>query len=175
MIATLPEKPSVKRVQLYQTTFLVIGYGNLSQGDDVVGQLVAQAVGDWGLSYVEAMAVPQLTLDLVDAIAASEYVLFVQACHHKPNCHTQITPLSLGINPGELQKPVQAYPCSPKYLLNLSQTLCGRQPQAWLLETPAENFETGDQLSNVAQEGVSRTLDKISLFLRSYTPIYIAS
>ncbi|MEM9906203.1 MAG: hydrogenase maturation protease [Cyanobacteria bacterium P01_D01_bin.44] len=174
MIATLPEKSSVKQVQIYQTTFLVIGYGNLSQGDDGLGQLVAQAVGDWGLSYVEAVAVPQLTLELVDAIAASEYVLFVQACHHKQNCRTQITPLCLGVNPGELQKPVLAYPCSPKYLLNLSQTLCGRQPQAWLLETPAEEFE-GDQLSNVAQEVISRTLDKISLFLRSYTPIYIAS
>lgn len=175
MIATLPEKPSVKRVQVYQTTFLVIGYGNLGQGDDGVGQSVAQAVSDWGLPYVDAMAVSQLKLDLVDAIANSEYVLFVNACHHKLNCHTQITPISPGVNQDEQQGPVLAYPCNPKYLLNLSQTLHGRQPQAWLLETPAENFETGEPLSNMAQEGISRTLDKIALFLRSYTPIYIAS
>ncbi|MEO0456657.1 MAG: hydrogenase maturation protease [Cyanobacteria bacterium P01_A01_bin.114] len=175
MIATLNKKPDAKSEQMYYTKFLVIGYGDLCQGDDGVGQRVAQAVGDWNLPHVKAIAISQLKTDLVEAIASSDYVLFVNACHHKYDCYTQITPLSLVSSPGKPQGPTLAYPCSPKYLLALAQTLCGYQPQAWVLEPPAEKFEVGKPLSIVAEEGISRTLDKIALFLRSYTPVYVAS
>ncbi|NEP18743.1 MAG: hydrogenase maturation protease [Leptolyngbya sp. SIO4C1] len=170
MVAAIPDKTTARQHSVARSSFLVVGYGSLWHGDDSVGQRVAQAVERWRLPEVNIIRVAQLSPRLVGAIAAADYVLFVSACHTH-SCQTQVTPLSIG----SLGAARPTADSSPRQLLNLTWTLHGRQPQAWLLEVPAEHFAPGVEFSSAARQGLMQTVDKIALFLRSYRPVGLAS
>jgi Ni,Fe-hydrogenase maturation factor len=49
----------------------------------------------------------------------------------------------------------------PTYLLALTKSLYGYSPPAWLITVPGVNFELGDCLSPIAEQGISIALTKI--------------
>lgn len=157
--------PTLKTV--CQTRFLVIGYGNELRGDDAAGPYVASAVADWRLPSVKAMALPQLTPELVNDLVATDYAIFIDACgHHTCAPTVQLEPI---VGP-EAPKwiPAMTHSCNPWSLLTLTQRLYGRMPQAWLLQIPTENFELGDSLSSTAQRGCDLAKRTIEQLLQTY-------
>src|SRR5436305_5490516 len=60
-------------------TVVVIGYGNTLRGDDAAGPRAARAVASWDLPGVIAKAVPQLTPELAELVAAAHLAVFVDA------------------------------------------------------------------------------------------------
>lgn len=59
---------------------LIIGYGNPLRGDDSVGQHIAWTLQhDWKRSYVQVLAVYQLTPELVEDISRVNLVIFIDA------------------------------------------------------------------------------------------------
>lgn len=58
---------------------LVIGYGNPLRGDDGVGWRVVDAVNEWALDDVEAIACHQLVPELAEPVSRAAQVIFVDA------------------------------------------------------------------------------------------------
>jgi hydrogenase maturation protease len=148
--------------------FLIIGYGNELRGDDAVGPKVAETVASWQLPSVTGVAAHQLTPELVNDIAASDYVFFVDACSdHCGARNVQLDPIVAG---RQLPRSLPAYThtAHPLALLNLAKQLYGQAPQAWLLQVPAESFDFGKGLSSVTQKGCDQAVRTIEQFWKTY-------
>jgi hydrogenase maturation protease len=144
-------------------SLLVIGYGNLLRSDDGVGQEIAKQVAAWRLPNVEAIAVHQLTPELIERLVMVDIAIFVDAY---PVTATeqkiQIRPLELarsGITSGHW--------CEPQVLLAIAQALYSYRPQAFWVMVPGVNFELGECLSPIAQQGMEAALQAIEHLITS--------
>lgn len=146
--------------------FLIIGYGNELCGDAAVGPWVAMTVADWQLPAVKSVAVPQLIPELTAELAQTNYVMFVDACGHSRIRTMQIAPIVICEQPPS--RAFAAHTYDPLSLLNLTQRLYRRHPQAWLLEIPIESCDLGRNLSSKAHQGCDRALRAIGQFLVTY-------
>jgi len=140
-----------------QSPILVIGYGNLLRSDDGIGQQIAQAIGTWGMSDVQTIAVHQLTPELAETLASFDVTIFVDACAISDHQDIQIERIeSLRFSP------LMGHTSDPRSLLALSQVLYDRAPQAWSITVPGANFEVGDRLSSVAERNIETALQRIN-------------
>lgn len=156
-----------------QVRFLIIGYGDKLRGDDAVGLRVAEIVASWHLPSVQSLAVPQLTPELVNDIAASDYVIFVDACSRSSGSSTlQLDPIVIGGCSSRTlavkEKETHCY--DPLSLLELTQQLHNRAPQAWFLKVPIESLEVGEELSSTTERGCDRAVRTIEQFISHYGP-----
>ena len=119
--------------------FLVIGYGNPLRGDDGFGYRAAERIRG-------AMAVHQLTPELMEPIARADRVLFLDATAE-------------GV-PGEMRRrrvePAasgQAFThhITPEALLAGARTLYGRAPEATIITVCGADFSLSETLSPVVQ------------------------
>jgi hydrogenase maturation protease len=135
---------------------LVIGYGNTLRGDDGVGYRLAEAVEDWHLAQVEAYPCHQITPDLAALIADQERVFFVDAAlpqdPHSPLILTRLMPGS------EPSLTFTGHHSTPMDLLILTQQLYGQSPLAYTLLLPTWAMGYGEDLSPIAQTGLSQGL-----------------
>jgi hydrogenase maturation protease len=143
-------------------TVLVIGYGNDLRGDDAAGQRAAAQVDAWRLPGVQVRALPQLTPELAEPLAAADRAIFLDA-----------HPVSIGsdlhvhhLHPAT-PTPRLAHTCDPQGLLALAQTAFGRAPEAWWITIPATDFSFGAPLSPLAARGVA---DAVATVRRLLTP-----
>lgn len=151
-----------------QSHFLILGYGNELQGDDAVGLRVANVVAKWRLPSVKAIAINQITPEIVNELVATDYVIFVDACNHNSCARTvQIDPIVVGCEPSRTL-PQKTHGFNPQVLLNLTQQLYGQSPQAWLLQVPIETLDFSEQLSSTAKRGCDRAVRTIEQFLKTY-------
>ena len=147
--------------------FLIIGYGNERCGDDAAGPWVAAAVADWKLPTVKALAVPQLTPELSAELVKTNYVMFVDACGHKGIRTVQIDPIvAYDLQTSSMAFAAHSY--DPLALLNLTQRIYNRHPQAWLLQVPIESCNLDSGLSSKAHQGCDHALRAIQQFLLTY-------
>lgn len=151
-----------------QSRFLIIGYGNELRGDDAIGPKVAEIVASWHLQPVKTIITQQLAPELVNDIAASDYVIFVDACSDQCHARTvQLDPIVVGSHlPRTL--PNNSHNCHPLALLNLAKQLYGQAPQAWFLQVPSESFELGKGISSTAQRGCDQAVRIIEQFWKTY-------
>jgi hydrogenase maturation protease len=143
-------------------SLLVIGYGNPLRSDDGVGQQIAKQVAVWGIPNVEAIAVHQLTPELVEPLARVELAIFIDAYPATTNQEIQVRPLELaksGMTSGHW--------CEPQVLLAMTQALYGSHPQAWWVMVPGVNFELGECFSTVAEQGIEAALQDIEHLITS--------
>lgn len=139
-----------------RTRLLVIGYGNTLRGDDAAGPLVAQLVMESNLPGVQALAVQQLTPELVEEIAVADRVVFVDASIHPSSASLQLEelqPRQANSSPGHC--------CDPRWLLALANQTHGRAPCATLMTIPATNLCHGERLSAQTQDLVQEALQII--------------
>lgn len=136
---------------------LVIGCGNNLFGDDALGPLLAETIGDLGRPGVLALAVHELTPELAAPIAATGRVIFVDASLHDGD--VTVTPLAPATN-GDTGL---NHALTPAALLALADTAFGRCPPATLILIPGVDFGLGHGLSDCArlglQEAQTRLLD----------------
>jgi hydrogenase maturation protease len=135
---------------------LVIGYGNLLRGDDGVGAIAAETVASWHLPGVRTLSLHQLTPELADDIAQAEVVFFVDACMGKETA--SLEPIQLGEIISTLD-----HVWSPVALLYLAQTLYNAIPVAYQILIPAIEFDYGAPLSDIANQGLTWSLDILDI------------
>lgn len=142
-------------------SILVIGYGNPLCSDDGVGQLIARAVAAWNMPNVDAIAVHQLTPELTERLEGADSVIFVDAYPATREHTVQVRPLEaaeVGMSAGHW--------CEPQVLLAMSKALWGYHPQAWWVMVPSINFELGEYLSPVAEQGMEAALHEVEYLIK---------
>ena len=122
---------------------LIIGYGNPLRGDDGFGYRAAERIPG-------AIAVHQLTPELMDPIARADRVLFLDAAVE-------------GI-PGEIRRrriqprggeAAFTHHATPESLLAGALTLYGRAPDAELITVTGANFSLSDELSPAVERALA--------------------
>lgn len=129
---------------------LIIGYGNSLRGDDNVGCQVAQMLERHydGDPDVRVIGSHQLTPEMAEDIAASEFVLFLDAAAGEPAGKIQATTVNATPGPASF-----AHYLDPARLLAAAMELYGSAPPARLLTIVGGTFEFGERLSPaVAQQ-----------------------
>lgn len=149
-------------VKNLRQSVLVIGYGSSLHCDDGVGQRIAKEISGWGMPNVGAIAIHQLTPDLVGQLAEVDRVIFVDVSPAPIDQDIQIQPLDFNASDVTTEQW-----CEAQVLLAMTQTLYGFHPQAWRVTVAGINFEPGDRLSKVAERGIEAALEEIEYLLRA--------
>lgn len=148
---------------------VIIGYGNPLRGDDRAGFSVADRLCNSGTlpPEVTAIAVHQLVPELAELLSQTDQVIFVdaelseQAANPSPTDRA-LTVRSLTTRSSTPPASFDPHRSSPEGLLDLAFSLYDRVPSAaWLLGIPAVDFGFGDQLSLIAQAGITQAIDWI--------------
>lgn len=148
-------------LQIINKSFVLIGYGNDLRSDDAIGPLVAEAVEAWGMPNVKALALHQLTPELADILQNSDRAIFVDACSLPSVKEVQVQ----AIEPAESTTTAIGHTSDPRSLLALTKALYGHFPRAWMVTVPAINFELGEKLSTVAQQGIADALKEVNYLI----------
>jgi len=138
---------------------IAIGYGNELRSDDGIGQRVARALQ---LSNVKSIAVHQLTPELAQALANTGLAVFIDACLASESSQVQVQSLS-----PESFNVIAGHTADPRSLLALTQAIYGYCPQAWWVKVPGVNFELGENLSPLAEQGIEIAIDKINHLIKT--------
>lgn len=144
---------------------LVIGYGNTLRRDDGVGQIVALEVQKWGCIGVRSHSLHQLTPEWAEPLASVDEVIFVDAYPISDVSPEKTLVQVISLQSGDADGVPFGHHCDPRSLLALAQTLYGHSPTAWLITIPAVDFEFGETLSPIAQQGVTDALIHIRRLL----------
>lgn len=123
---------------------LIIGYGNSLRGDDNVGCHVAQMLNEHYQtdSEVRVIGSHQLTPEMAEDIAASEFVLFLDAAAGETAGKIRSAPVTPKPGPASF-----AHHLDPALLLAAAMELYGSAPPAQLLTIVGAAFELGDRFS----------------------------
>ncbi len=131
---------------------LIIGYGNPLRGDDGFGYRAAERIPG-------AIAVHQLTPELMDPISQADHVIFLDASAEGP--------------PGEIRRrelvPVGGgrpftHHATPEALLAGALELYGRCPTATLIAVAGAEFGLSESLSPEVREALEEVLRVVSAF-----------
>lgn len=123
---------------------LIIGYGSPLRGDDNIGCHVAQMLEHQYHDDPEVRVIGshQLTPEMAEDVAASEFVLFLDAAAGKPA--GRIQQRAVKPQPGPLSF---SHSLDPALLLAATMELYGSVPRAELLTIVGAAFELGDRFS----------------------------
>ena len=138
---------------------IAIGYGNELRSDDGIGQRVAKTLQ---LSNVKSIAVHQLTPELAEVLANTDLAVFIDACFSPENSQVQVQ--SLLPNSSSI---IAGHTADPRSLLALTQAIYGYCPPAWWVTVPGVNFELGENLSPLAEQGIEIAIDKINHLIKT--------
>jgi hydrogenase maturation protease len=135
--------------------YLIVGYGNTLRSDDGAGQLVAERVANWSLPNVRSLAVHQLTPELAEDLANADTVIFVDAVISSKQNLEEIKTELLECN---RKYSNSGHTEDPRSLLSLSKIVYNKVPIAYWILIPAINFEFGEEISAITQQGITQTL-----------------
>ncbi len=123
---------------------LIIGYGSPLRGDDNIGCHVARMLEEQYQDDCDVRVIGkhQLAPELAEDVAASEFVLFIDAAAGSPA--GEIQQKAAKSRPGPLSF---AHHLDPALLLAAALELYGNAPQAEVLTIVGADFELGDGLS----------------------------
>ncbi len=105
---------------------------------------------------MQSLAVQQLTPELIINLASVDLAIFVDASIGYPPLEVQVQ----SILPVSSHR-IHSHLANPQSLLMLTKSLYGNSPSAWLVTVPGINFEIGDRLSPIAEQGMAIALTKI--------------
>lgn len=140
---------------------MVIGYGNTLRRDDAVGYQIAQQAERLWSPRLRAIVLDQLTPEVAAELAEAEQAIFVDA--RAASCPFPIS--AEAIEPLLQGSALLVHAMTPQFLLGLCQALYGRCPRSWVIPMPAVDFQFGEGLSAVAQEGIPQALAVIKRLL----------
>jgi hydrogenase maturation protease len=146
--------------------YLVIGYGNTLRSDDGAGQIVANQIARWNLPNVRSLAVHQLTPELAEDIANVDLVIFVDAVILSEQNSEKIEIKTLEVdskylNLGHIE--------NPRSLLYLSKIVYDKLPKAYWILIPAINFDFGEEISFLTQQGITQAIEAIKQIIKQMT------
>jgi hydrogenase maturation protease len=128
---------------------LLIGYGNTLRGDDALGPMAVERLRAL-LPEAEFISCHQLGPELAERLAASDFVLFLDAaCDGEPGTvHVE----HLSPTGGEASS--ITHHVLPAALLELAHALYGRAPRAMLVTGVGASFENHEGLSEKGREAL---------------------
>jgi hydrogenase maturation protease len=135
--------------------YLVIGYGNTLRSDDGAGQIVADRVATWNLPNVRSLAVHQLTPELAEDLANVDTVIFIDAAISFERNSEKI---EIKTFEGDCNYSSSGHTENPRSLLYLSKVVYNKLPLAYWILIPAINFDFGEAISSLTQQGITQTL-----------------
>ncbi len=128
-----PAPPNTPR----QGRVLVIGYGSPIRGDDLLGPMVADRLADENLPpHARAVSRHVLTPELVEAVAESARVIFIDASEDGPVGRVQVRRLQAAPQAAM----AMGHFLDPRELLAWSRDLYHREPTSWLVSVRGESF-----------------------------------
>jgi hydrogenase maturation protease len=144
---------------------LIIGFGSHLRGDDGVGCRIARMLHDYYHDDpdVRVIGAHQLTPEMSEDIAGSEFVLFLDA--------------AVGERPGEVRRSMVLPRLEPlsfthsldsASLLSAANELYGSAPQAELLTIVGASFEVGEELSDVVRGKLAGLVEKARSIVESH-------
>jgi hydrogenase maturation protease len=131
---------------------LIIGYGNPLRGDDGFGYRAAERIPG-------AIAVHQLTPELMDPISRADHVIFLDASAEGVPGEVRRRELM----PAEGGRPFTHH-ATPEGLLAGALQLYGRCPQATLITVSGGSFDLSESLSPEVQSALEEVLRAVSAF-----------
>ena len=144
---------------------LIIGYGSPLRGDDNIGCHVAEMLERHYCndSDVRVLGSHQLTPEMAEDVAASEFVLFLDAAVG-PQAG-EIKQIAVNPQPGPLNF---AHHLHPDLLLAATMELYGSVPPAQLLTIVGAAFELGDRLSPVVLRRLPELFERAQTIVESH-------
>lgn len=138
---------------------LVIGYGNTLRTDDGVGRHAAERLaGDPRLDGVRVIGRHQLTPELALDISRAALVVFVDASR-RPSAGTfTVEPMERTGRQGT----GWSHHLDPRSLLELTEELYGRVPDAVLVSVGVESVLLGDRMSPMVEGSLPRLVDAVA-------------
>ena len=115
-----------------------------------------ELVAAWNLPGVQTLALPLLTPEFAEAVAAARAVIFVDASVDGEGGQIQVRP----VHPAHRRTAI-GHSGTPEELVALAESIYGARPTASLVTIPASDLGFGEELSAVAQEGVAQALRHI--------------
>ena len=144
---------------------LIIGYGSPLRGDDNIGCHVAQMLEHHYRDDPEVRVIGshQLTPEMAEDIAASEFVLFLDAAAGSPAGKIQQRPVKPETGPLCF-----AHHLGPASLLAAAMELYGSVPRAELLTIVGTAFELGDGPSPAVVRRMPEFFEKAHAIVESH-------
>ena len=146
-------------------SFLVIGYGNSTRGDDAIGLQVANLIRELELENVEISTVEQLKPELASKLATVDYAIFVKACQMKNSAVKVRNLKAYGMETTGSSVPGYGNSWLPCSLLALTQSFYGCHPRSWWVEVAARDFRTGHSFSDRANQSIPIAVEKIKVLI----------
>lgn len=136
---------------------LVLGWGNLSRGDDALGPLALAAterLTSLTEGYVECLTDFQLQVEYALDVCGRDRVLFVDAARSGPEPFAA-TRLEAAWDPT-----YTTHELSPAAVLHTARTVVGEEPPpAWLLGIRGYSWELGEEPTPRALDNLAAALD----------------
>jgi hydrogenase maturation protease len=129
---------------------LIIGYGNPLRGDDAFGLRAAERIPG-------AIAVHQLTPELMDPIARAGRVLFLDATSEGVAGEIRRRP----VEPSRLAGAFTHH-ATPEALLAGALALYGRAPNAEIITVCGANFAIADELSPPVKASLTKVIAELT-------------
>ena len=147
---------------------LIIGYGSSLRGDDNVGCHVARMLDRYYRTDADVRVIGshQLTPEMAEDIASSEFVLFLDAGAHGAVGAIRSSPVRPKPGPSSF-----AHHLDPTLLLAASMELYGSAPPAQLLTIVGAAFEFGESLSPAVVGRLPEYLQQARTIVESYRHI----
>jgi hydrogenase maturation protease len=143
--------------------FLIIGYGNDLRGDDAAGQIVSRRIEEWGIPDITTIDTHQLTPELAFDLSLVDYAVFIDAYVSEEEDIVKINE----IEPEDVDIITTGHFGSPQGTLQLSKSIYGSYPKAWLIAIPGKMFEFSEELSEITEKGVQTALEMIRKIIES--------
>ena len=138
---------------------LVIGVGSSLRRDDAVGRHVAERLDALALGDVAVVVTTQLVPELVEAIAESDRVVFVDASVTADEVTVAVIEQLAGSGGSHL--------FTPPALLGLAEGLGLNCPPAFLVEIPAHDLSVGEGLSDETADLVDDAVAEVLALIRA--------
>jgi hydrogenase maturation protease len=129
---------------------LVIGYGNPLRGDDGFGYRAAERIPG-------AIAVHQLTPELMDPIARADRVVFLDATAEGVPGEIRRRRIEPSVSGGAF-----THHSTPEGLLAGACALFGSAPEAFLITVCGANFDLSHTLSPAIESAMERVLTELA-------------
>lgn len=143
---------------------LVLAYGNTLRRDDGFGPAVASYLQNkvGANKNLEIISEQQLLPEHAQKVAQASLVIFVDACSETQAGHIECRELSLATDKTDLgNRPLFPHVLSASTLLDLTQSLYGYNPQAYLYTVGADSLELSDTLSPLVESAVQKAAELI--------------
>ncbi len=144
---------------------LLLACGNSLRQDDGIGLRIAEAAEQlFPASCLRIVAAQQFTPEMAADLAATELVIFVDACAADEPGAIRV------VSVAAKQESPETHRLDPPALLAMAQSLCGHAPaRAFALTVGAGRFGYGEEISGPLRQAVPRALRLLTNLVTAFS------